>query len=110
MMFKFFALKPWDERPENSFQVQNSVQKEVTSFPVFNNFLVAQPPPLPSSFGAPVQFVISTTESYDRLNTVVQNFLAEVRKTGKFPFFVDTDLKLDRPQVSVDIEDRKSVV
>ena len=109
-VFKFFALKPWDERAQNSVQVQNAVQKEVTRFPVFNNFLVAQPPPLPSSFGAPVQFVISTTEPYARLNTVVQSFLAEVRKTGKFPFFVDTDLKLDRPQVSVDIDRDKAAL
>jgi multidrug efflux pump len=109
-LFKFFALKPWDDRPRNSVQVQNAVQREITSFPVFNNFLVAQPPPLPSSFGAPVQFVINTTESFDRLNTVVQNFMAEVRKTGKFPFFLDTDLKVDRPEVSVDIDRDKTAL
>jgi multidrug efflux pump len=109
-LFKFFALKPWDQRPSNSVAVQNTVQRELTQFPVFNNFLVAQPPPLPSSFGAPVQFIISTTESYDRLNQVTQTFLAEVRKTGKFPFFLDADLKLDRPQVSVDIDRDKAAL
>jgi multidrug efflux pump len=109
-LMKFLALKPWDERPQNSVQVQNAVQQEITRFPVFNNFLVAQPPPLPSSFGAPVQFIISTTESYDRLNTVVQNFMAEVRKTGLFPFYLDADLKLDRPQVSVEIDRDKTAL
>ncbi len=109
-LFKFFALKPWDSRPQNAVQVQNTVQGEVTRFPVFNNFLVTQPPPLPSNFGAPVQFVISTTESFDRLNTVVQGFMAEARKTGRFPFFLDTDLKLDRPQVSVDIDRDKTAL
>jgi len=109
-LMKFLALKPWDTRPQNSVQVQNVVQKEITRFPVFNNFLVAQPPPLPSNFGAPVQFIISTTESYDRLNTVVQGFMAEVRKTGKFPFYLDTDLKLDRPQVSVEIDRDKTAL
>jgi multidrug efflux pump len=109
-LFKFLALKPWDARPQNSVQVQNAAQREITRFPVFNNFLVAQPPPLPSSFGAPVQFVIGTTESYDRLNTVVQNFMAEARKTGLFPFYLDTDLKLDRPQVSVEIDRDKTAL
>jgi multidrug efflux pump len=109
-LFKFFALKPWDQRLSNSVQVQNTVQRELTQFPVFNNFLVAQPPPLPSSFGAPVQFIISTTESYDRLNQVTQTFLAEVRKTGKFPFYLDADLKLDRPQVSIDIDRDKAAL
>ena len=109
-LFKFFALKPWDARAQNSVQVQNAVQREITKFPVFNNFFVAQPPPLPSTFGAPVQFVINTTESFDRLNTVVQSFMDEVRKTGKFRFFLDTDLKLDRPQVSVDIDRDKAAL
>jgi multidrug efflux pump len=109
-LFKFFALKPWDARQLNSVQVQNVVQKEITQFPEFNNFLVAQPPSLPGSFGAPVQFVISTTESYDRLNTVVQSFMSEVRKTGRFPFFLDTDLKLDRPQMSVEIDRDKTAL
>ncbi len=109
-LMKFFALKPWDSRPQNSVEFQNTVQKEITQFPEFNNFLVAQPPSLPGTFGAPVQFVISTTESYDRLNTVVQNFMSEVRKTGRFPFYLDTDLKLDRPQTSVEIDRDKTAL
>ena len=108
-LFKFFALKPWDQRTENSLEVQNEIQRVVTQFPPFNNFFVAQPPPLPSTFGAPVQFVISTTESFDRLNEAAQSFLGEVRKSGKF-FFVDTDLKIDRPQVTVDIDRDKAAL
>jgi multidrug efflux pump len=108
-LMKFFVLKPWDERSENSAQVQQQVQSELTQFPAFNNFFVAQPPPLPSSFGAPVQFVISTTESFDRLNEVVQGFMAEVNMSGRF-FFADTDLKIDRPQVTVEIDRDKAAV
>jgi multidrug efflux pump len=108
-LIKFFALKPWGERDQNSWQVQQEVQKDLTQYPVFNNFFVAQPPPLPSTFGAPVQFVISTTESFDRLNEVVQGFMAEVRMSGRF-FFADTDLKIDRPQVTVEIDRDKAAV
>ena len=108
-LFKFFALKPWDQREQNSVQVQQTVQGGLTQFPVFNNFFVAQPPPLPSTFGAAVQFVISTTESYDRLNDAVQTFLTEVRNSGRF-FFADTDLKIDRPQVTVEIDRDKAAV
>jgi len=108
-LLKFFALKPWDQREQNSVQVQKTVQGDLTQFPVFNNFFVAQPPPLPSTFGAAVQFVISTTESYDRLNVAVQNFLMEVRNSGRF-FFADSDLKIDRPQVTVEIDRDKAAV
>ncbi len=109
-LMKFFALKPWDQRRQNSMQVQNDVQSAVTKYPVFNNFAVFQPPPLPSSFGAPVSFVISTTESYNRLNEVTQSFLAELRKTDKFRFFLDADLKIDRPQVTVEIDRDKTAL
>ncbi len=108
-LIKFFALKPWDQREQNSWQVQQDVQGELTQFPVFNNFFVGQPPPLPSTFGAQVQFVISTTESFDRLNEVVQAFMTEVNKSGRF-FFAEADLRVDRPQVTVEIDREKAAV
>ena len=108
-LIKFFVLKPWEERDQNSWQVQQEVQGDLTQYPVFNNFFVAQPPPLPSSFGAPVQFVITTTESFDRMNEVVQGFMKEVQDSGRF-YFADTDLKIDRPQVTVDIDRDKAAV
>ena len=109
-LMKFFALKPWNQRNQNSVQVQRTVQTAITKYPPFNGFLVTQPPALPGSFGAPVQFVISTTESYDRLSQVTQSLLGELRKTGRFPFFLDTDLKLDRPQVTLDIDRDKAAL
>ncbi len=108
-LMKFFALKPWDARAENSVEVQQDVQNQLVQFPPFNDFFVSQPPPLPSSFGAPVQFVISTTESFDRLNEAVQKFMTEVRDSKKF-FFAEPDLKIDRPQVTVDIDRDKAAV
>jgi multidrug efflux pump len=89
--------------------VQNEVQKDLTAYPIFNNFFIAQPPPLPSTFGAKVQFVINTTESFDRLNDVTQAFLKEVRDSNKF-YFVDSDLKIDRPQVTVEIDREKTAL
>ena len=68
-----------------------------------------QPPPLPGSSGLPVQFVIGTTESYDQLNTVVQQFLQEAQKTGMF-IFLDTDLKYDQPQAHVEIDRDKAAL
>jgi multidrug efflux pump len=109
-LIKFFVLKPWSQRPDSSAAVQTEVQAGVTRYAAFNNFAIFQPPPLPTTFGAPVQFVISTTESFDRLNAVVQNFMAEARKSGMFPFFIDTDLKIDRPQVTVDIDRDKAAL
>ena len=56
-----------------------------------------QPPPLPGSNGLPVQFVIGTTQPFDALNDVAQQFLQTRRASGLF-IFLDTDLRIDQPQ------------
>ncbi|NBX99769.1 MAG: multidrug efflux protein, partial [Burkholderiaceae bacterium] len=61
---------------------------------------------LPGAQGLPVQVVINTTESYDNLNEVSQAVLDKARKSGMF-FFVDTDLKIDKPQDVLEIDREK---
>ena len=51
----------------------------------------------------PVQFVVTTTEPFENLNTVAQQILERARASGKF-YFVDVDLKLDRPLVTVVVD------
>jgi multidrug efflux pump len=93
------GLKPWDQRKRNSNQLQPLVQA------MFNNVTGAiiaafQLPPLPGAKGVPVQFVIQTTESFDRLNEVNQALMAKAREGGMF-IYLDTDLKIDKAQMSV---------
>jgi multidrug efflux pump len=59
-------------------------------------------PALPGSSGLPVQFVITTTEPFENLNTVAQAVLDRA-KDNKF-YFVDVDLKIDTPQARVDVD------
>jgi multidrug efflux pump len=66
-----------------------------------------QPPPLPGSIGLPVQFVIGTTEPFQRLNEVAQQFLQAALQSGMF-IFLDCDLKVDNPQGNVIIDRDKT--
>ena len=66
-----------------------------------------QPPPLPGTQGLPIQFVIGTTEPFAHLNDVAQKFLQEARASGLF-MFLDTDLKIDKPQSTVVIDRDKA--
>ena len=66
-----------------------------------------QPPALPGSFGLPIQFVIVTTEPFERLNTVAQQFLQQSLAGGMF-IFLDCDLKIDNPQSNVIIDRDKT--
>jgi multidrug efflux pump len=97
--FSGLILKPWDQRKASGEEVQQRMQglmggiagAQVAAF---------QPPSLPGAFGLPVQFVIKTTEPFPRLEQVVRTMMAKARKSGMF-FFIDTDLKIDKPQSTV---------
>jgi multidrug efflux pump len=66
-----------------------------------------QPPPLPGSQGLPIQFIIGTTDPFSRLNDVAQQFLKDARASGLF-IYLDTDLKIDKPQSVVEIDRSKA--
>ena len=101
------VFKPWDERKRTTMQMQPLVQMRL--FQIAGARAVAfQPSPLPGSGGGlPVQFVIGTTESFERLNEVSQALLDKARTSGVFAY-VDTDLKVDKPQTTVVIDRDKA--
>jgi multidrug efflux pump len=100
------VLTPWDERSRTSNELQPLVQQQLSHIAGINA-VAFQPPPLPGSFGLPIQFVIGTTEPFSRLNTVSQTFLQDALKTGLF-MFLDTDLRIDQPQATIVIDRDKT--
>jgi multidrug efflux pump len=100
------VFKPWDQRKLTSNVLQPTLQQELSKV-VGARIVAFQPPPLPGAFGLPVQFVIQTTDPFERLNDVAQEFLATAQKSGMF-IFLDTDLKLDLPQAVVTIDRDKT--
>ncbi len=102
------VLKPWHERTTNANQLQPIIQEEMNQI---SGVRVAafQPPPLPGSSGLPVQFVIGSTDSFEQLNTIAQQFMQEAQKSGMF-IFLDSDLKFDQPQSQVDIDRNKTAL
>src|SRR3989441_238397 len=63
------VLKPWSERKATAAQLQPVVQRELEQITGLRA-AAFQPPPLPGAFGLPVQFVIQTTDPFERLNEV----------------------------------------
>jgi len=106
----FVRLKDWSERRRSTQEVTASLAPKmfammpgVMAFPI-------NPPSLGQSFrNPPVQFVVQGT-SYEELDRVVN---ALMEKARAFPGLanVDSDLKLNKPQLSVDIKrDKASAV
>ena len=101
------AMKPWDERTRTANQIQPLLQQQINSKVAGEIVGTALPPSLPGAFGLPIQFVITTTQPFDQLNTVAQNFLKEAQASGNF-FFLITDLRIDQPQSTVTIDRQKA--
>src|SRR5438552_292131 len=95
-------FKPWSERKRRANELQQELQQKWSSI-AGATVAAFQFPPLPGSRGLPLQIVIKTTEPFERLNEVSQAVLAKARASGMF-FFVDTDLKLDKPQTTVTVD------
>ncbi|MGB7542055.1 MAG: efflux RND transporter permease subunit [Burkholderiales bacterium] len=96
------VLKPWNRRDKTAAALQPAVQQELGRI-TGARVVAFQPPPLPGAFGLPVQFVIQTTEPFERLNDIAGGFLQEAQKSGMF-IFLDNDLKYDLPQSTIVID------
>lgn len=93
------VLKPWDQRQRTTNQIQPELQGLFAG--ISGADVVAfQPASLPGTSGLPIQFVIKTTDSYERLNEVSNALLEKARASGKF-MFLDSDLKFDKQQTSI---------
>jgi multidrug efflux pump len=99
-------LKPWDERKRTSNQLQPLIQEKLNE--VSGGKAAAfQMPSLPGARGLPIQFVIQTTDSFDRLNEVAQELINQATNSGLF-LFIDSDLKIDKSQSNVLIDRNKA--
>jgi len=96
------VLKPWDARTRTASTLQPVLQDKLSHI-AGSQIAVFQPPPLPGARGVPIQFVITTSESFDKLYDVSQKFLQEAQKSGQF-IFLQSDLRLDLPQTRIEID------
>ncbi|HXV11736.1 MAG TPA: efflux RND transporter permease subunit [Burkholderiales bacterium] len=103
----FVRLKDWSERSRSTQEITASIAPKMFSMMPGVMAFPINPPSLGQSFrNPPVQFVVQGT-SYDELDRVVE---ALMEKARSFPGLanVDSDLKLNKPQLSVDIKRDKA--
>ncbi|PTY05249.1 multidrug efflux protein [Opitutaceae bacterium EW11] len=102
-----WALKPWSQRERAAPQMVTAFQG-ATSDVAGANVVAFQPPSLPGAGGGmSCQFVISSTESHERVVEVANELLSRALKSGLF-MFGDTDLRFDQPQVDIKIDRLKA--
>lgn len=92
-----FVLKSWNKREKNTHDTQVALQAELGKVAGLE-VAAFVPPPLPTAGGGlPIQFVIGTTDSYENLKEVSDEVLQKALESKKF-IFIQSDLKIDKPQ------------
>ncbi len=103
----FMSFHDWSERERSAFEIVQELGGQMFT----NPGLLAFPlmfPPLGQEFNqTAVQFVIQTTGTYEELQVLVNRILAETAKNPGL-INIDTDLKLNKPEIRVDVNRDKA--
>jgi multidrug efflux pump len=105
--FAGMVMKPWDQRTRTSIQLQPEVQVKENAITGARVVAFLRPPLPGSGTGLPVQFVIGTTDSFDRIKEVSDTLMGRAYASGMFAY-VDNDLKIDKPQKVIEIDRNKT--
>jgi len=95
----FVSLKPWEQRDRKQQDIASELSRKMFGLPGVFAF-VNNPPSLGQSFrSSPVQFVVMGP-TYAQLNDSVNKLMEKIHSYPGM-FRVDSDLKLNKPQLAV---------
>jgi len=105
----FSSLEDWDQRDRKQQEVVSELQpKFYFGIPGIRAFPINRPSLGQRGLAQQIQFVIQTSAPYEELQKMTEEVLEEARQWPGF-MNLDTDLKLNQPQLSVQV-DREKVV
>ncbi|MGH6945405.1 MAG: efflux RND transporter permease subunit, partial [Geminicoccaceae bacterium] len=102
----FIKLVPWGERERSQQEIVEALRPKMADVPGVLAFPVNPAPLGQGGSSTPVRFVIQTSQPYSELEKMVEHMLARARENPGLAN-LDTDLKLDKPQLSVTIDRNK---
>ncbi|ASJ37224.1 transporter [Vibrio vulnificus] len=105
--FGLATLKPWSQREASQAEITKRVGGLVSNVPGMA-VTAFQMPELPGSgSGLPIQFVITTPNSFESLYTIASDILTEVTSSPLF-VYSDLDLKYDSATMKIKIDKDKA--
>ncbi|MDX1518182.1 MAG: efflux RND transporter permease subunit [Woeseiaceae bacterium] len=102
----FAGMKDWHERQRSTTEIANALFPAFSGITGMMAFPVTPPPLGQNEFGQPVNFVVQSTQSWEDLDRQVQRLLAKMAENPQLTF-PDSDLKLNKPELKVDVNREK---
>ncbi|MBM3339485.1 MAG: efflux RND transporter permease subunit, partial [Betaproteobacteria bacterium] len=103
----FLRMVDWDERKRGTAEILKELQPKLLSIPGVLAFAVAPPSLGQSPRVRPINFVVLTSEPYDKLQATVAPFVAEMQRHPGLQG-VDVDLKLNKPEIKIEIDRQRA--
>ncbi|MFN3297301.1 efflux RND transporter permease subunit [Caldimonas sp.] len=99
----FMRTIDWDERKRNTQQLARELQPKLAVLPGVSAFPIT-PPSLGQGFRErSVNYVILTSDSYENLHEVAQQFVEAMNRHGGF-VQPDIDLRLNKPEIYLEVD------
>ena len=99
----FVMLQDWEERDVSTQDVQGQLFPQFMGIPGIMAFPTLPPPLGQDGFGQPVNFVVQSTGSWEELGATVQALMVKMRENPSLTN-PDSDLKLDKPQLRLELD------
>ncbi|MEX0922344.1 MAG: efflux RND transporter permease subunit [Rhodovibrionaceae bacterium] len=103
----FLKLKDWGEREVSQQEVAEQLQPRLFGVPGLMAFPINPPPLGQSARDQPINFVIQTSRPYRELQDMVDQLMAKARENPGLRN-LDSDLRLNKPQLSIDVDRDKA--
>jgi multidrug efflux pump len=98
----FVGLKDWSERERSAQQITQGLFPQFMGIAGLMAFPITPPPLGQQGFGQPVNFVVQSTRTWDELGALVQRLLVKMAENPRLTN-PDSDLKLNKPELRIDI-------
>ncbi len=95
--------KAWEDRERTTMEIARTLAPRMAALPGISAFPIT-PPSLGQGFRErPINFVIVTSDSYENLSTTVRQFQERMAQNPGI-VQVDTDLRLNKPEIRMDVD------
>ncbi|MDZ4736514.1 MAG: efflux RND transporter permease subunit, partial [Rhodospirillaceae bacterium] len=104
----FLRLQPWEDRDRNSREIAETLRNPMYMIPG-----IRAVPTTPASLGGggarsnPVEMVLLTTRTYEELQAIVDRVIERARENPGL-INLDSDLRLNKPEIRVEVERDKA--
>jgi multidrug efflux pump len=102
----FVGLQDWRGRDRSSHQIADELFPRFSGITGIMAFPVTPPPLGLRDFGQPVRFVVQSTLSWDELGQMVDRLIIKMSENPNLTN-PDSDLKLNKPELKVDVNREK---